>query len=129
METSASDRLGSVLDTVKNAVGTAVLCGRHLRDLLATRVFCSTLADIQARKGTCLRVCYEKKRVLVRCEMTGALVAVGTGLCPSAIRFFASLAATPDVTTSFEHGGVRVTSYARHVCIFASYEALTFAFK
>jgi hypothetical protein len=129
METRAAHRLGTLLSTVTNAVGTAVVYGRCYCDYKATEVFCSTLAELQARQGIYLRVCYEDGQVLVRCEATGACVAVGNGLCPSATRFFATLAGTPDVATSFEDGGVRVTSYARHICIFATYKAITFDFN
>ncbi len=117
-----------IIASMHRAVTTAITCGRQVRDILITRVFCATLAQLHERTGQTFRVCCERDQVVVRCEATGAVIAVGTPLPPSAERFFKILARTPGVTTTFLETGVRVASYERQQCIFAPVTAIACAF-
>lgn len=110
------------------AVSTAITRGRHVRDVFITRVFCSTLAQLQVTSRRTLRVCSERSQVVIRCEGTDRVVAVGSSLPPSAVRFFTAVALTPGATTTFLETGVRVASYERQQCIFAPIEAIACAF-
>lgn len=116
-----------IIVSMHRAVCTAITCGRQVRDIFITRVFCSTLAALELSVGP-MRVCSERAQVVIRCEGTGDVMAIGAGLPPSAVRFFTVLALTPGVTATFLETGVRVTSYERQQCIFAPISAIACAF-
>jgi hypothetical protein len=117
-----------IIASMHRAVSTVITCGRQARDIFITRVFCSTLAALQLRTGQALRVCFERAQVVIRCEGTGEVMAIGAGLPSSAARFFTVLALTPGVTATFLDTGVRVVSYERQQCIFAPIAAIACAF-
>lgn len=117
-----------LIASMHRAVTTAITCGRQVRDIMIMRVFCATLAALHVRTGQTFRVCYERGHVVIRCEATGDVIAMGTQLPPSARRFFKILALTPNVTTTFLETGVRVACYERQLCVYAPIVAIACAF-
>lgn len=117
-----------IIASVHRAVSTAITCGRQVRDIMITRVFCSALAALHLRTGREMRVCFERGQVVVRCQETNDVIANGTALPPSARRFFEAVARTPGVSITFLETGVRVASYERQRCIFAPMVAIACAF-